>query len=203
MLFTFVIVEARPNNTSAGTGTMIMIVAFLFQLISSIGSNRESRSINPIFLDPSFNIHVASIVFGYAALTLSTIYGSLYLILYQAIKNNKFGTVFNELPGLSKLERYGIRALLVGFIFLSISIIFGVLLLKNNFSDLETITYLKDPKTIATVLVWLVFGLTLIIRRIMRVEGRKLVLIWMSGYVLTLLSMTIINAFGTEYHNFL
>ncbi len=204
MLVTYIIVEARPDNTSVGTGIMIMAVAFLFQLISSIATNRDlSSSINPIFLDPSFNIHVASIVFGYAALTLSTIYGSLYLILYRTMQKNRFGKLFNELPSLSKLERYGLRALLVGFIFLSISIVFGIVLLHNNFSIEETRSYLKDPKTIATLLVWFVFGLTLILRRIMKVEGRKLVLIWMSGYILTLLSMTIVNAFGTEYHNFL
>ncbi len=204
MLVTYIIVEARPDNTTVGTGIMIMAVAFLFQLISSIAINRDtSSSINPIFLDPSFNIHVASIVFGYAALTLSTIYGSLYLILYRTMQKNRFGKLFNELPSLSKLERYGLRALLVGFIFLSISIVFGIVLLHNNFSIEETRSYLKDPKTIATLLVWFVFGLTLILRRIMKVEGRKLVIIWMSGYILTLLSMTIVNAFGTEYHNFL
>jgi len=68
---------------------------------------------------------------------------------------------------------------------------------------LQGTSYLLDPKTIATVLTWLVFGTTLFIRRIAKVEGKKLVLFWMSGFALTLVSMTIINAFGTEYHNFL
>lgn len=204
MLLTYILVEARLDNTSVGTGIMIMSVAFLFQLISSIATKRDIfASINPIYLEASFNIHVASIVFGYAALTLSTIYGSLYLILYRTMQKNQFGKMFNGLPSLSKLERYGLRALFVGFIFLSISMVFGVVLLHNNFTIEETRSYLKDPKTIATLLIWFVFGLTLILRSIMKVEGKRLVLIWMTGYLLTLFSMTIVNAFGTEYHNFL
>ena len=181
-----------------------MLVAFLFQFVSAIGIGQKTpATLNPIFLDPIFNIHVTSSVFGYAALTLSTIYGSLYLLLYRAMRTNKFGPIFNELPSLSYLERYGLRALLAGFIFLSISIIFGFLLINQHFSSTEASQFVTDPKTIATILVWLIFGLTLVLRQGMHIQGRKLVIFWMSGYALTLISMTIVNAFVTEYHRFL
>ncbi len=203
MLVTYIIVEPRPKEISAGTGTMVAMVTFLFQLISSLSSNSSSASQNPIFSDTFFNVHVTSAVFGYAALTLATIYGSLYLLLYRAMKKNTFGPIFQGLPSLGRLERFGIRASAVGFVFLSISIIFGALLIKKSVPLSQGTSYLLDPKTIATVLTWLVFGSTLFIRRIAKIEGRQLVLFWMSGFALTLISMTIINAFGTEYHNFL
>ena len=204
LLATYIIVEPRPKEISAGTGAMVSLVAFLFQLISSLSSHTVSAvSQNPIFKDPVFNIHVTSAVFGYAALTLATIYGSLYLLLYRAMRKNTFGVVFQELPSLGRLERFGIRASAVGFIFLSISIVFGALLISKTVPLSQGGSYLLDPKTIATVLVWLVFGTTLFIRRLAKMEGRKLVIFWMSGFALTLISMTIINAFGTEYHNFL
>lgn len=204
LLATYVIVELRPGQISAGTGAMVFLVAFLFQLVSSLSSRSGSTvSSNPLFNDPIFNIHVTSAVFGYAALTLATIYGSLYLMLYRAMKKNTFGAIFQELPSLGRLERFGIRASAVGFIFLSISILFGALLVGKTTPVGQSASYLLDPKTIATVLTWLVFGSTLVIRRIAKIEGRKLVIFWMSGFALTLVSMTIINAFGTEYHNFL
>jgi ABC-type uncharacterized transport system permease subunit len=202
LLVTYAIVELRPNQISAGTGAMVFLVAFLFQLISSL-SSRGSAAANPIFSDPIFNVHVTSAVFGYAALTLATIYGSLYLLLYRSMKKNTFGPIFQELPSLGRLERYGIRASAVGFVFLSISILFGALLVGKITPAGQTSNYLLDPKTIATILTWLVFGLTLVIRRVAKIEGKKLVIFWMSGFALTLVSMTIINAFGTEYHNFL
>jgi ABC-type uncharacterized transport system permease subunit len=203
LLATYVIVELRPKELSAGSGTMVLLVAFLFQLISSLSSHTAAASPNPIFKDPYFNIHVTSAVFGYAALTLATIYGSLYLLLYRAMKKNTFGSIFQELPSLGRLERFGIRASAVGFVFLSISILFGALLINKTVPIVQGGSYLLDPKTIATILIWLVFGTTLFIRRIAKIEGRKLVIFWMSGFALTLISMTIINAFGTEYHNFL
>ena len=201
LLVTYTIVEIRPQEVAAGTGAMVSLVAFIFQLISSLASHYDVK--NPIFNDPLFNIHVTSAVFGYAALTLATIYGALYLMLYRAMARNTYGSIFQELPSLSRLERFGIRCSAVGFIFLSISILFGVLLINKSMPISQGTSYLLDPKTIATVLTWLVFGTTLIIRQFANIEGKKLVIFWMSGFALTLVSMTIINAFGTEYHNFL
>lgn len=201
LLVIYAIVEIRPGEVAAGTGVLVSLVAFLFQLVSSLTSHYEAK--NPIFSDPLFNIHVTSAVFGYAALTLATIYGALYLMLYRAMNKNTYGSIFQELPSLARLERFGIRASAVGFIFLSISIVFGVLLINKSMPLSEGTSYLLDPKTIATILTWLVFGITLVIRRFAKVEGRKLVIFWMSGFALTLVSMTIINAFGTDYHNFL
>jgi ABC-type uncharacterized transport system permease subunit len=202
LLSTYVIVELRRDELSAGTGAMVLLVAFIFQLVSSLSSHSAALQ-NPIFTDPYFNIHVTSAVFGYAALTIATIYGALYLLLYRVMQRNTFGSVFHELPSLGRLERFGIRASAVGFIFLSVSIVFGALLINKSMPLSQGTSYLLDPKTIATILTWLVFGTTLFIRRIAKVEGRKLVIFWMSGFALTLVSMTIINAFGTEYHNFL
>jgi hypothetical protein len=34
-------------------------------------------------------------------------------------------------------------------------------------------------------------------------EGRRLVLFWMSGFALTIVSMTIVNWIGTSFHSFL
>lgn len=201
LLVIYTIVEIRPAEIAAGTGAMVVLVTFLFQFISSLATHYEAQ--NPIFKDPYFNIHVTSAVFGYAALTLATIYGSLYLLLYRAMQRNTFGSVFQELPSLARLERFGIRSSAAGFVFLSISILFGVLLINKSLPLLQGGSYLLDPKTIATILTWLVFGTTLVIRRVAKIEGRKLVIFWMSGFALTLVSMTIINAFGTDYHNFL
>jgi hypothetical protein len=44
---------------------------------------------------------------------------------------------------------------------------------------------------------------TLLIRKFAHVEGRKLVLFWMSGFALTVISMTIVNAVATNFHSFL
>jgi ABC-type uncharacterized transport system permease subunit len=204
LFVSYAIVELKPKQIAAGTGMMVSLVGFIFQLISSLGSSPEHVSeFSAIFKDPVFNVHVTSAVFGYAALTLATIYGSLYLLLYRSMRRNKFGVLFYEVPSLDHLERFGIRASAIGFMFLSVSIAFGAALAAKVQTDFGFGNYLLDPKTLATVLIWLVFGITLIARRIARLEGRKIVIFWMSGFGLAIISMTIINSFVTNFHDFL
>jgi len=127
----------------------------------------------------------------------------LYLLLYRSMRRNKFGILFYEVPSLDHLERFGIRSSAIGFIFLSVAIIFGAVLTSRLHTDFGVVNYLLDPKTLATVLIWLVFGITLVARRVARLEGRKIVILWMSGFGLAIISMTIINSFVTDFHNFL
>jgi len=204
LLVSYMIVELKPKQVAAGTGMMVALVGFVFQLVSSLGTSPDhDRGFAEIFRDPIFNTHVTSAVFGYAALTLATIYGALYLLLYRSMRRNKFGVLFYEVPSLDHLERFGIRATAIGFCFLSVAIVFGAILAAKTHASFGFGNYLLDPKTLATVLIWLVFGITLIARRVARLEGRKIVILWMSGFGLALISMTIINSFITDFHNFL
>lgn len=204
LIASYALVELKPKQVASGTGMMVALVCFVFQLTSSLAVSPEHLSdFHHIFEDPIFNVHVTSAVFGYAALTLATIYGSLYLLLYRSMRRNKFGVLFYEVPSLDHLERFGIRASAIGFIFLSLSIVFGAVLASKNPLEAGFAHFLGDPKTIATIMIWLVFGITLVARRIARLEGRKIVILWMSGFGLAILSMTIINSFVTNFHNFL
>jgi ABC-type uncharacterized transport system permease subunit len=200
----YAFVESRLKSEASGTGFLVAAVAFVFQLLSSLFINETANAeLAPIFKNPIFNVHVTTAVFGYAALSLAMIYGALYLLLFRAMRQNRYGAVFQNLPSLEKLERYGIRATAAGFFCLTISITLGALLLKNFPVAGGTSSYFLDPKILATLLVWAVFGATLVVRRFARIEGRRLVLFWMYGFVLTIVSMTVVNALGTSFHNFL
>jgi ABC-type uncharacterized transport system permease subunit len=195
----YVFAELRPSKETSGTGFFVTAVAFLLQLVSSLTVGSESVPETKLILkDPIFNAHVTTSVFGYAALILAAIYGGLYLLLYRAIQRNEYGAIFEHIPSLERLERYGLRATAFGFIFLTLSILLGAML----FARLGLVATVFDPKILVTVLVWVVFGVTLLVRKVIHLEGRRLVLFWMSGFALTLVSMTIINAIGTRFHSF-
>lgn len=203
LLTVYAFVEIRITKEASGTGFFVAVVSFFFQFVSSLFIDPfESKQSLAIIHSGVFNIHVTSAVFGYAALTLTSIYGSLYLLLYRAMKNNQFGPIFEHLPSLERLERYGFRATGVGFAFLTISIALGASLVHTTGASSGAMSFL-DPKILFTVLIWLVFGVTLVVRKFIRLEGRKLVLLWMWGFALTIVSMTLVNAFGTTFHSFL
>jgi ABC-type uncharacterized transport system permease subunit len=197
-------VEVRREHFSVGTGLMVVLVGFVFQLVSSLNTTIDIPGArNELFGSPMFNVHIITVVFGYAALTLATIYGSLYLLLYRAMRKNSFGSFFHEIPSLDKLEKFGVRASGIGFGFLTVSIVAGSLLVRKLVPGASAINYFLDPKTLATILIWAVFGSTLLLHRLKRLEGKRIVIFWMSGFALVLISMTVINSFVTEFHNFL
>ncbi|HET6510979.1 MAG TPA: cytochrome c biogenesis protein CcsA [Candidatus Kapabacteria bacterium] len=192
----YTVIEVRRTEQASGTGFFVSLIAGLFQIFSSIVVTGEAGLAGmEILKDPVFNLHVTAAIFGYAAWTLATIYGGLYLLLYKAMKSNKYGAIFEHLPSLERLEKYGLRATGVGFGFLTLAIWFGWRLMSVD-PELTFSSFLFHPKILATLLAWLVFGVTLMARRVIRLEGRKLVMLWMSGFVLTIISMGFINAFG-------
>ena len=204
----YVFAELRASRESSGTGFFVTAVCFALQLVSSLTIGIEPvPEPKAILQSPIFNLHVTTSVFGYAALMLAAIYGGLYLLLYRAISRNEFGAIFEHIPSLERLERYGLRATAFGFVFLTLSIALGAMLLMNpltpSLSPGERGSLFLDPKVLTTVLVWLVFGVTLLVRKVVHLEGRRLVLFWMSGFALTVISMTIINWIGTSFHSFL
>ncbi len=200
----YVFAELRTSRETSGTGFFVTAVSFLLQLVSSITISGETIvETRTILRDPIFNLHVTTSIFGYAALMLAAIYGSLYLLLYRAIRRNEFGAIFEHIPSLERLERYGLRATAFGFIFLTFSIALGAVLYTRIPLGVSTAQFLTDPKVLMTLLVWLLFGVTLLVRKVVHLEGRRLVLFWMSGFALTILSMTIVNWIGTSFHSFL
>jgi ABC-type uncharacterized transport system permease subunit len=203
LLASYTIVEPRRKGLAAGTGMMVALAGFVFQTISSLNTSILHISEHEhLFKSPAFNTHIITIVFGFSALTLSSIYGSLYLLLYRAMRLNEFGSFFHEIPSLDRLERYGVRSSMIGFFFLSISIIAGAILTTSIEPSRDIVTYLFDSKTITTILIWAVFGVTLILHKYRKLEGRKIVVFWMSGFALSIISMTVINRFVSDFHNF-
>jgi HemX protein len=204
LLAVYVFAELRTSRETSGTGFFVTAVCFVLQLVSSLTNSGESiPETKAILRDPFFNLHVTTSVFGYAALMLAAIYGGLYLLLFRAIRQNQFGAIFEHIPSLERLERYGLRATAFGFIFLTLSIALGAMLYARIPLDVTTAQFVLDPKVLTTLVVWLVFGATLLVRRVMHLDGRRLVLFWMSGFLLTLVSMTIVNWVGTAFHSFL
>jgi ABC-type uncharacterized transport system permease subunit len=204
LLAVYVFAELRQSRETSGTGFFVTAVCFVMQTVSSLTISGETiQETKTILKDPIFNLHVTTSVFGYAALMLAAIYGGLYLLLFRAISRNEFGAIFQHIPSLDRLERYGLRATAFGFVFLTLSIVLGAMLYSRIPLGVSIGQFFIDPKVLLTLLVWLLFGATLLVRRIAHIEGRRLVLFWMSGFALTIISMTVVNWVGTSFHSFL
>jgi ABC-type transport system involved in cytochrome c biogenesis permease subunit len=118
-------------------------VTLLFQTISSL-------FIKDLLVIPDYlhslvlGFHVSTALLGYTALSLSAVYGFLYLMLYHEIKSSRFGMIYSRLPNLEMLEAMSHRSEAFGFVMLSVAILIGVIWLPMVFKE---ISYL-DPKLI-------------------------------------------------------
>jgi ABC-type transport system involved in cytochrome c biogenesis permease subunit len=180
-----------------GTGPFIIIISIIFQVISTLFI-QDLTEVKEVLRSNLLGIHVISALIGYSGITISAVYGILYLILYNEIKLNKFGLIFNRLPSLEILERLSFIAAIIGFIFLTITIIIGIIWLPQAFPK---ITFL-DPKLIGTFAVWFLYGIGLINKFMGKWRGKKLIILSIIGFSLAILSTMLTNFLAKSFHSF-
>ncbi|MFA6232636.1 MAG: cytochrome c biogenesis protein CcsA [Bacteroidota bacterium] len=195
---TYMIIELRTGER--GTGSFIVALATLFELISAVVMKMPSSGDpNPVLSNMSIGVHVSFAVFGYSGFALSAMYGLMYLLMYRELKRGGTGSIYQNLPSLETLERMAVFSSLVGFVFLTVSMFIGGFWLPRVF---ENYSYL-DPKLLATALVWLLYAAVLFAHYFLHVDGKRIVRLSIGGFIFSLLSMTIVNAFLSQFHRFL
>lgn len=73
-----------------------------------------------------FVLHVIFAFIGLVGLTIAFAAGLMYLIQFRELKGKHFGAVFKFFPPLDTLDRLGNRGLLLGFPFLTLSLLLGM-----------------------------------------------------------------------------
>lgn len=179
------------------TGYFILNIAFFFQVASSLFI-KDLLEVPDVLRNPLFGLHVTSALLGYAAITISAVYGFLYLMLYHEIRASKFGVIYKKLPNLETLERMSFIAITMAFGLLSLAILFGFIWLPKAFDDFS---YL-DPKLVGTLLIWAMYGTGIIAKKRGGWTGRKVMLLSVFGFVFTIFSMTVVNMLFSKFHNF-
>ncbi len=191
--YTYIEIRTKTSNT----GFFIILLALIFQLVSSIFI-RDMTEVAPILRNRLLGFHVSAALLGYTAISLSAVYGLLYLMLYHEIKSTHFGLIYKRLPNLETLEKMSHKAEVFGFVMLSIAIIVGLIWLPRAF---ETFSYL-DPKLIGTMAIWALYAVGLLAKRRLGWQGRKTMLISLVAFGFVFLSMTVINMYLSGFHSF-
>ena len=180
-----------------GTGPFIIIISIIFQLISSLFI-KESPIVKDVLRNNLLGVHVISALVGYSGITVSAVYGFLYLTLYKDIKLNKFGLIFNRLPNLEVLEKLSYYSAVIGFILLSFAMIVGIIWLPKAFPKFS----FADPKLIGTSIVWVLYGIGILSKTFGKWRGKKVVFLSIIGFVIAILSTMFTNFLSSSFHSF-
>ncbi len=191
----YVYIEWRTRISS--TGTFILLLAFVFQTVSSLFI-RANVAIPEYLHSFVLGFHVSAALLGYTGISLSAVYGFLYLMLYHEIKSTRFGLIYSRLPSLEMLETMSNRSEVFGFALLSVAIGIGLLWLPRVFENYS----IWDPKLVGTLFIWLLYAITLAAKRSLGWQGRKTMVISLVAFGFVFLSMTVINLYMSGFHSF-
>jgi ABC-type transport system involved in cytochrome c biogenesis permease subunit len=180
-----------------GTGPFIIIISIIFQIVSTFFIN-EVSTIKDVLRSNLLGLHVFSALVGYSGITMSAVYGFLYLTLYKDIKLNRFGLIFNRLPNLEVLETLSYYSAVIGFVMLTFAIVIGIIWVPVAFPNFR----FTDPKLVGTFMVWLLYGFGILSKTFGKWRGKKVVLFSIIGFVIAILSTTITNFLSSSFHSF-
>lgn len=180
-----------------GTGLFIIVISLIFQTISTIFI-KDLIEVKEVLKSSLLGIHVFSALLGYSGITVSAVYGFLYLQLYKELKMNRFGLVFNRLPNLEILEKLSFYSALIGFTAITVAIGIGIIWLPLAFPNFS----LLDPKLIATCIVWLLYGVGIAAKLSGKWMGKKVVSFSIAGFLIAILSTILTNFLARSFHAF-
>jgi ABC-type uncharacterized transport system permease subunit len=143
--------------------------------------------------------HIAALMLAYAALCFSLLASLLYLAQERRLKSKQTPgkDLFGWLPPLDTLERISHATLEFGFPCMTIGLVIGSVLAQETALGAA---YFRDPKVVASFVMWLVYVALLLVRRGAGLRGRRAA--YLSGAALAvMMAVWAANAFS-HVHRF-
>ena len=203
LALTYLYTELTTDERSMGI--FITPLLAILHLIPAMNSQVTTRS--AILQSPLFTLHVSSLLFAYASFALACVIGVTYILLFKEIKTKELGFFYARLPSLQVLDAMNVRAVTVGWSFLTIGITVGWLWANQAASQTTTDPRLQamsllDPKIFTATLCWAVYSFELLARRTIGWRGRRAAWLSTIGFVIILLNFVPVGYFLTKSHDF-
>jgi ABC-type uncharacterized transport system permease subunit len=180
-----------------GTGAFIIFFSLGFQLVSSIFIV-DTYNVPEVLRNRLLGLHVINAMLGYSGITISAVYGLLFIKLYKNIKSNSFGLIFNKLPSLEILEKLSFYSMVIGSVLLTLAIIIGIIWLPSAFPNFSY----ADPKLIGTLIVWVVYCFGIGMKLFGNLYGKKVISFSLIGFLFAIMSLIITNSLAKTFHSF-
>jgi ABC-type transport system involved in cytochrome c biogenesis permease subunit len=186
-------------------GVFILPILVGLQTIPVLNPGVERA--DPLLDSPWFWVHIASLLFAYASFALAAMLGLTYVLQFKEIKKKQLGYFYTRLPSLHVLDAMNSRAVAVGWLFLTIGVVVGVVwtaqarALSPGNVNLQEMS-LDDPKIFIAVLSWAVYSFEMVARRTLGWTGRRAAWLSALGFVIILLNFLPVSYFVTTSHTF-
>lgn len=129
-------------------------------------------------LSPWLPVHLGLMFAGLLGFVLAFAVGALYLLVRRRLKRKDFSQL-GRMPSLETLDRVQFRAMLFGFVFLTLGIGAGGLWAAATLDR----PWALDPKVWLTLVIWAWYGVALQVRLVAGWRGRWSALFSIVGFV--------------------
>lgn len=156
----------------ASLAPFIFPLVFMMALVSSLGKpvgGWSSLEVRNAWL----TAHIVLVLLGYAALVFTAVAALLYLVQERQLKRKKSWGLSLRLPPLATLDELISKSMALGFVFITIAVIFGT---TWAFVELKT-EWLGHPKIIISFVTWGVYLAMVFFRVTAGWRGRKAALL--------------------------
>lgn len=183
----------------------LLPLVYLFALVSMILPDNteplpdllEGAITANAFTEIIFPVHVALVIFSYAAFIVTFVCGVMYLIQEHELKAKRFGATFQRMPALNTCDEVGYRSLSVGFVLLTLGVVTGIA--WNNQRDGRY--WHNDPKEVMALVTWLVYLFIMHYRLMAGWRGRRVAWLSIVGFLVVMFTWLGARAMG-GYHVF-
>jgi ABC-type transport system involved in cytochrome c biogenesis permease subunit len=203
LTLSYLYLELATEERSMGVFILPIIVGLQMIPVVNPGIANE----NPVLDSPWFWVHVSSLLFSYASFALASVLGITYMLQFKEIKKKHLGYFYTRLPSLQILDAMNSRAVAIGWVFLTVGVIVGVLWtaqarsVSPDDSNLQAMS-LQDPKIFIALLTWGLYSFAVVARRTMGWSGRRAAWLSALGFAIVLLNFLPVSYFVTTSHTF-
>jgi ABC-type transport system involved in cytochrome c biogenesis permease subunit len=201
LALSYLYVELTTGERAMGVFILPLLVAL--QAIPAARPMLEERS--ALLESPWFGVHVSSLLFAYASFALACVLGITYVLQFKEIKAKSLGFFYDRLPSLNVLDEMNLRAVKIGWMFLTFGLIAGAIwasqLQPSGDPRMQSRWY-GDPKIIGAFLCWVLYSFEIYAQRAIGWRGRRAAWLSAVGFAIVLLNFVPVSYFFTTSHNF-
>ena len=203
LALSYLYLEVTTDERAMGVFILPIVVGLLTVPVLYPGVDYR----DPVLDSAWFWVHVASLLFAYATFALAAMLGLTYVLQFKEIKKKHLGYFYTRLPSLHVLDAMNSRAVVVGWLFLTIGVVVGIVwtaqarALSPENSNLQAMS-LQDPKIFIAVLTWAVYSFSMFARKTLGWTGRRAAWLSALGFVIALLNFIPVSYFVTTSHTF-
>lgn len=179
-------------------GMLLAPMALVMVSVALVVPNHKvSALVEHASSSPLLPLHLGLMFSGLAGFAVSFAVGVAYLVVRRQLKQKDFKRL-GRMPSLERLDRVQFRAMLFGFVFLTLGIGVGGVWAAAALEQ----PWAFDGKVAFTLLIWFWYGLALQLRLVAGWRGRWSALFSIVGFGGMIFSLVAMNFLVTGWHGY-